>query len=44
VEIFSDWLVETARHVSSTAGATPSCSTHPLADPNSPSPAPLSPG
>jgi LysR family glycine cleavage system transcriptional activator len=44
VEIFRDWLVETATHVPSTARATPVFSNHPSAVPNSPSPAPQSPG
>jgi LysR family glycine cleavage system transcriptional activator len=43
VEIFSDWLVETARHVPSTAGAIPVFSAHQSKDPSSPSPLPLSP-
>ncbi len=44
VEIFRDWLIETATHVSSTACASPSFSNHPSTAPNSPSPAPQSPG
>jgi LysR family glycine cleavage system transcriptional activator len=44
VEIFRDWLVEVATHVASSACATPAFSAHPSAVPNSPSPAPQSPG
>jgi LysR family transcriptional regulator, glycine cleavage system transcriptional activator len=44
VEIFRDWLVETATHVPSTASATPAFSNHPSAVPSNPSPAPQSPG
>jgi LysR family transcriptional regulator, glycine cleavage system transcriptional activator len=43
VEIFSDWLVETARSAASTPGANPSFSTHPSADQSTPNPAPQSP-
>jgi LysR family glycine cleavage system transcriptional activator len=40
LEIFRDWLLETAAHVTATPRATSSFSNHPSAVPNSPSPAP----
>ena len=44
VEIFRDWLIDTATHASSTEPVSPASSTHPSEVPNTPSLAPQSPG